>query len=508
MDSESQLPGPAPVILEAKRLILECEQAFRLNRYAEALESAGHARDLFRQAGDQAGEAVALGWTGGCLTQQSRYQEAIEHLKAGISLCEDLRRLDLAPRPLNYLAIVFEELGDVEHALQTYERGLEIARQNGQQELTGRLLANLGDLYVNLNEPDKALPLLEEGAALLNALGEHSLYGWCLWAVARIYDKRGEDSRAWGYYERSLAAAEQGGALRTQAEVRTGLGTLLIRRGEFELGMTQLDRALELAEEAAVRREIFKTQFALAEAYETCGDYENALRHFKAFHQVRSEMYDEVARAKVSSLNAAMELEREKMEKEMSRLRNIELAEALEQLERQAEDLRRLTTRDALTDVFNRRYLDEVLPGELERCRRYRTPFSLAIADVDHFKAVNDTLSHAIGDQTLRRIAELMTMELRRSDLLARYGGEEFVLAFPETGLPGAREVCERIRRRIEEHNWDAIHPSLRVTVSLGVVGDQGALSRGSLADWERLLVLADARLYEAKQGGRNRVCG
>ena len=97
-------------------------------------------------------------------------------------------------------------------------------------------------------------------------------------------------------------------------------------------------------------------------------------------------MYDEVAKAKVSSLAAAMELERERLEKEMSHLRNIELAEALRQLELQADELRRLTTRDALTGVFNRRYLDEVLPGELERCRRYRTPFSLAMADVDHFK--------------------------------------------------------------------------------------------------------------------------
>jgi len=270
----------------------------------------------------------------------------------------------------------------------------------------------------------------------------------------------------------------------------------------------QLDRALELAQQAGVRREIFKTHFALAEAHEQYGDFEKALEHFKMFHQVRSEMYDEVAKAKASSLTAAMELEREKLEKELARLRNIELAEALEQLERQAEELRRLTTRDALTGVFNRRYLDEVLPGELERCRRYRAPFALAILDVDHFKQVNDTLSHAIGDQALRRVAELMNEELRQSDLLARYGGEEFVLAFPETPLDGAREVCERIRARIVGHPWAAIHPRLQVSVSVGVVCDQGALSRSSLADWERLLVLADARLYEAKQQGRNRVCG
>jgi diguanylate cyclase (GGDEF)-like protein len=508
MEQEAQSAGPPESVREAQALLLQCEQAFRLNRYAEAMEFARSARELFRAAGDRLAEAVALGWIGGCLTQQSRYQEALEHLKESLALCEDLGRLDLASRSLNYMAIVFEELGDVELAIQVYGRGLEVSRAAGQRELVGRLLANLGDLYVNLDRPDDALPLLEEGAELLKEHGEHSIYGWCLWALARIYDRRGEDSRAWDHYERSLAAAEQGGALRTQAEVRTGLGTLLIKRGEQELGMVQLDRALELAQEAGVRREIFKTHFALAEAHEQYGDFEKALEHFKKFHQVRSEMYDEVAKAKASSLTAAMELEREKLEKEMSRLRNIELAEALEQLERQAEELRRLTTRDALTGVFNRRYLDEVLPGELERCRRYRAPFALAIADVDHFKLVNDTLSHAVGDQTLRRVAELMTEELRQSDLLARYGGEEFVFAFPETALDGAREVCERIRARIDGHAWSTIHPRLRVSISVGVVGDQGALTRSSLADWERLLVLADARLYEAKQGGRNRVCG
>ena len=102
-----------------------------------------------------------------------------------------------------------------------------------------------------------------------------------------------------------------------------------------------------------------------------------------------------------------------------------------------------------------------------------------------------------------------MTTELRRSDLLARYGGEEFVLAFPETPLAGAIEVCERMRRAIEGHAWSSHSPAARsASISFGVVGDQGAVGRGSLADWERLLVLADTRLYEAKQNGRNRVCG
>ncbi|MEO8503154.1 MAG: tetratricopeptide repeat-containing diguanylate cyclase [Acidobacteriota bacterium] len=501
MDSVAAMSDPMS-------LLRECEQSFRLNHYAEALDLATRALALFRLGDDKPGEALALGWAGGCLTQQSRYQEAIENLKDGIALCEQLGRMDLAGRAFNYLAIVFEELGDTERAIEVYEQGLTVVRAVGQTELEGRLLANLGDLYVTMGDYAKAFPMVEMASELLKARGEDALYGWCLWAIARIHDHRGEDATARDYFERSLVAAEKGGALRTQAEVRTGLGSLLVKGGDYEGGVAQLYRALDLAEQAGVRREIFKTQHALAEAHEKFGRHEDALRHFKAFHQVRSEMYDEVAKAKVSSLAAAMELERERLEREMSRLRNIELAEALRQLELQAEELRRLTTRDALTGVFNRRYLDEVLPGELERCRRYRTPFSLAMADVDHFKQVNDTLSHAVGDQVLRRLAELMTTELRQSDLMARYGGEEFVLAFPETALIGAIEVCERMRKAIEGHAWSAIHPELQVRISFGVVGDQGAMGRGSLPDWERLLLLADTRLYEAKQNGRNRVCG
>lgn len=508
MDSVTQPVGPAQASLEAQRLIAECERSFRLNHYADALTLATQARESFSVAGDRASEAVALGWMGGCLTQQSRYQEAIEHLKQALARFEELDRMDLAGRALNYMAIVFEELGDVEHAVQVYEQGLAIARRADQMEMVGRLLANLGDLYVVSGEIEKALPLVREAAELLQQHGEDSLFGWCLCAIARIHDQQGETEAAMDYFQRSLAAAEKGGALRTQAEVRTGLGSLMVRTGDYAGGTAQLYRALDLAEQAGVRREIFKTHQALAEAHERAGHTEEALRHFKTFHQVRSEMYDEIAKAKVSSLAAAWELERERLETDLSHLRNIELAEALGQLERQAEELRRLTIRDALTGVFNRRYLDEVLPGELERCRRYRTPFSLAMADVDQFKSVNDTLSHAVGDQALKRLAELMTAALRRSDLLARYGGEEFVLAFPETPLAGALEVCERMRQAIEAHPWSAIHPDLKVSISFGVVGDQGAVTRGSLADWERLLVLADARLYEAKQQGRNRVCG
>lgn len=169
-------------------------------------------------------------------------------------------------------------------------------------------------------------------------------------------------------------------------------------------------------------------------------------------------------------------------------------------IQSQQSELERLAIEDSLTGLFNRRYADARLAEEYERARRYRRSFSIAIADIDHFKLVNDTFSHLVGDEVLRQLADLLRAEIRAVDVVARYGGEEFVLIFPETTEETAYGVCEKIRWSVERHNWHVVADGLAVTISIGLAGDRGADSlRGIIA-------VADNRLYKAKQAGRNRV--
>ncbi|MDI6740494.1 MAG: GGDEF domain-containing protein, partial [Candidatus Edwardsbacteria bacterium] len=115
------------------------------------------------------------------------------------------------------------------------------------------------------------------------------------------------------------------------------------------------------------------------------------------------------------------------------------------------------------------------------------------------FKKINDTVSHHAGDEVLKIVSEILKANCRTVDLVARYGGEEFVLAFPNTGAEAAATVCERIRTAVENFFWSRISKELRVTISVGLADDT------SLPNHEKLLSAADARMYQAKELGRNR---
>jgi diguanylate cyclase (GGDEF)-like protein len=166
------------------------------------------------------------------------------------------------------------------------------------------------------------------------------------------------------------------------------------------------------------------------------------------------------------------------------------------------EEIYRLTIVDALTDIHNKRYMMEFLDRELARSARYCRPLALVLFDIDHFKKINDELGHLGGDVTLRELAACIKAGIRKEELLARYGGEEFVMVLPETTLEGGIHAAERIRSLVEEHTFRYENKTYPVTVSLGVATTAGDESMTP----SELLRLADEKLYQAKNSGRNRV--
>ncbi|HYG64066.1 MAG TPA: diguanylate cyclase [Thermoanaerobaculia bacterium] len=168
--------------------------------------------------------------------------------------------------------------------------------------------------------------------------------------------------------------------------------------------------------------------------------------------------------------------------------------------------LARSATYEGLTGLLRREAVLERLDRELERALRYGRPLAVAIADLDHFKQVNDRHGHLAGDALLRRTAQVIAGELRGTDAVGRYGGEEFLLVLPETVLEGAWTVAEKIRRRVQEAAVTAEGGAvIRATLSIGLASleDCRATGGGSARD---LIAAADRSLYEAKDGGRNRV--
>ena len=167
------------------------------------------------------------------------------------------------------------------------------------------------------------------------------------------------------------------------------------------------------------------------------------------------------------------------------------------------EEIYRLTIIDGLTQIYNKRYLLEFLDREMARCHRHERALSVLLFDLDHFKNINDTYGHLAGDHVLRDMAGTLKPRIRREECFARYGGEEFALVLPESNLETATFVAEKLRAIIAEHEFFFENKRIPVTFS-GGVAEMGGGHDNPLV----FLKAADEKLYEAKRGGRNRVCG
>jgi diguanylate cyclase (GGDEF)-like protein len=171
------------------------------------------------------------------------------------------------------------------------------------------------------------------------------------------------------------------------------------------------------------------------------------------------------------------------------------------QLNLAEQQMRHLATTDGLTGVLNRRYFFERGENELQRAIRYGHPLSMLIFDIDHFKQVNDGFGHQAGDEVLCQLADITVNTIRSTDLLGRYGGEEFILMLPEAGFDSAWRVAERLRQKIETHNFKYDQEKIKITISVGLSSLESPDT-----DLEDLISRADRSLYAAKDAGRNRV--
>lgn len=163
--------------------------------------------------------------------------------------------------------------------------------------------------------------------------------------------------------------------------------------------------------------------------------------------------------------------------------------------------LEALADTDGLTGLYNRRYFDSLLGRELQRTERYKTPLGLVLLDIDHFKRVNDTYGHTMGDEVLRNVSRIVTSSVRVTDSVARYGGEEIAIVFTQTTPQGVAEVTERLRQRVADFAHEHLGSGLRCTASFGISVCEG---RGLIPNARELVDRADRALYRAKRTGRN----
>jgi diguanylate cyclase (GGDEF)-like protein len=180
-----------------------------------------------------------------------------------------------------------------------------------------------------------------------------------------------------------------------------------------------------------------------------------------------------------------------------------EISQAHEALIEKNRELHLLSITDGLTGLFNRKHLMDLFDMEMARTRRYRIPFTVMIADIDHFKKINDTYGHLAGDSVLRRIADTLVQVVRECDHVGRYGGEEFLIILPNSDAIGAMQMAQRIREKISQVRFHNDGNTISMTISVGVA--QCVDGKDSV---EAILSRADTALYQAKANGRNQAIG
>ena len=166
--------------------------------------------------------------------------------------------------------------------------------------------------------------------------------------------------------------------------------------------------------------------------------------------------------------------------------------------------LKEQSSRDALTGVFHRGAIMEFLKNTIEKDTRKKQPTTVILADIDHFKHVNDTYGHVAGDTALKEVSKSLTNHLRSHDCVGRYGGEEFLIILGETNATDAMLITERIRQAISELKFERNEGNFSVTMSFGIAYSDNT---SHIKTEETLLLEADSALYHAKNEGRNRVC-
>lgn len=417
---------------------------------------------------------------------------------------------------LRTIGVVYSRSGDPVTGLDFYRRSLALCTRPADAVERAKALNNIGINLKNLGQLEEAEAALVEAHDLFRQLALPLQQCATLNNLGLLAEARGDDARAERTLREAFALSGTTGYRYGVAHAALSLGRLCARQRRHDDAFAMLHKALELCEQHDLKPTQYEVHDALSALYEATGDAEAALRHFRRFHAIEREVQSEAARDKLRAMQIQFELTAARREAELHREKqesltranaeldalNVSLTEANLAKTMVLDKLERQTLEDALTGLANRRRLEQRLGEEFALALRHGRPLVVAMADLDHFKAVNDRFSHAVGDATLRTTAHILSSHVRHTDLVARFGGEEFVIVLAETDANAAHTVCEKLRQAVAQHNWSAIHPGLALTISIGWSSDTGAVSA------ERMLALADRNLYAAKASGRNCVVG
>ncbi|RFB83786.1 GGDEF domain-containing protein [Rhizobium leguminosarum bv. trifolii] len=483
---------------------------FNKETLAEGLKICLRAETWLRYCQDQAAIISLQSVHGGILV-------ALGDLETGFGLLTDCqKRTKSCPDPLanwrarTAYAVALFDSNDFDRAAEAAAESLNYAETSGlakgsvliARSIASRMAARaLGEHRLARREIDALLLARTEEqlhSILIEAQAEKLSYeiAECHCYLGLLAWTRGEVALAAGRYVAAIAASRVAQDEVLEAETSYWYAYLLAGQGAFDEAQSLLAGIEALEQVLAVPRmklRHFDMRFRIAEM---AGDWRAAFDHHRIYHELVVEDYRRLASARAYTMKLSLDLETMRRKEDSARLERERLLEENLRLAAEQREAVLASRTDPLTGLGNRRELQL-------KCREWAqsgvTHAALMLCDIDHFKRINDVFSHSIGDIVLSRLAGLLGDAGAEGGLAIRMGGEEFLLLLPDTWAVDAFAAAERLRLRVQDHDWSEVAPNLDVTCSIG------------LADWslaeslEAALPVADANLYAAKNAGRNR---
>ncbi len=435
-----------------------------------------------------------------CHEASGQYEQAMDarlQLMAHASELEPEQQVD----NLLGMATFHNRVQSADKALNLLDQAHDLHIQYGlSSRLAGRIESERAQAWLLNGDLDRALTCMETALAFWDQLGLLRERGEDLARLAAIQHARGESHPALETLQQAMLMLEAAGCEHRLPAIHLQAARIHADLKQTDESLFQATTALEMARKSGDRECSAGCHGLLVQLYETLGHHRQALEHLRQQYRLEQSLYSERTRRRLLQLELDHALQKSEKEKALYRLKSAQLTQALQEAERLRIRLEHQAHRDQLTQLYNRHYLVDKLNTSFRRSRRNDRPLTLVLADLDHFKRINDRYSHAIGDQVLIQVAELLRSNLRQSDVAGRYGGEEFLLILPDTDEQAAFRVCEKLRRCIHGYPWERIAPGLKVTISMGICAQAQASSH------EELLQMADRFLYAAKASGRNRI--
>lgn len=483
LEEAARAIGNVELALRAR--LVRADAAERQGQLAEATRIMWQVHDYATDHGRQrllARSHLGLSWAFRDIGDRASY---LEHSVKALEALDDEAPLPMRARYLMRLADALDESGSVLESRVRYEEAERLAVEAGDVVLRMRCLNNwaygeytAGDLDLAQRTIDRLLEVSEQHAVPLQSQ---------VWdTLARVQIGQGDHATAVSSARRAL---EENGDLTTRevtagAEFLLTLATALRWLGDHDGAQETLDRCREVSDAHGLRSRTAEVEEEQAEIHAARGDFERAFTAYKRFHALEKELVSE-QRDDQARLQQAM----------------FETSEARQAAAR----FRHESLRDPLTQLLNRRHVDQALPGLLVEARARGMHLAAALIDLDHFKRVNDTFSHAVGDEVLVQVGALIdeladSIALPGSAFAARLGGEEFLLVVQAPGRDVVMTCIEGLRRAVADRDWSPLTGAVPVTVSIGVATCQDDDTQATI------LSRADSLMYAAKHAGRNRV--